>query len=119
MLCDEFKASLCYAMRPCLQATINLKYIYRERRSAGVPLVLKLFSWVFQRAGTLRATTQQGLQGLMALEIRFVDLILSKLSQVLETHRGEPKRARGTLNPNLPTGMMGGSQDSRDPFPTL
>lgn len=43
----------------------------------------------------------------MALEVRFVDLILSKLSQVLETHRGEPKRARGTLNPNLPTGMLG------------
>lgn len=25
---DRFKASLCYAMRPCLQATINFIYIY-------------------------------------------------------------------------------------------
>lgn len=44
----------------------------------------------------------------MALAVGFIDLVFSKLSQVLETCRGQPKRAIGTLNPNLSTGMLGG-----------
>ena len=53
----------------------------------------------------------------MALAVGFVDLILSKLSQVLETRRGQPKRARDTLNPNLPTGMLGEARTPGTPSP--
>lgn len=46
----------------------------------------------------------------MTLAVGFVDLIFSKISQVLETCHGEPKGALGTLNPNLPTGKLGGGK---------
>lgn len=50
------------------------------------------------------ALTEKRLQILRALAVGFVDLVLSKLSQVVKTCHGEPRGTRGNLSSNLPMG---------------
>lgn len=50
------------------------------------------------------APTEQRLQILRALAVGFIDLVLSKLSQVVETCHGEPRGAKDNLSSNLPMG---------------
>lgn len=72
-------------------------------------LGLKLFSlgqdllW----AGPMGTPTEQRLQIRMALAVGFIDLVLSKLTQVVETCLGEPRGTLGTLSSNPPLGKSG------------
>jgi hypothetical protein len=50
------------------------------------------------------APTEQRLQIRLALAVGFIDLVLSKLTQVVETRLGEPRGALGTLSSNPPLG---------------
>lgn len=66
----------------------------RADREGGVGLELCSCVWSLLRTGPPGASTQQRLQGLSTLLVGFIDLVFSKLPQVVKAGLGEPRGAQ-------------------------